>query len=142
MSRRYTEAMKDILRRLSWFFVVSVFLAYGAFLFAGSTIQTNAYDTAHIVQVRDLIAPGVHHLTGMVMVPETCSEISVTNEKISESTYKLVFRTWNEPAVKCIKDETPRVFRSVVFAPGAGVHFIGTLDGEPLTIVVYQEKAR
>ncbi|MCE9541718.1 hypothetical protein K8R03_04160 [Candidatus Kaiserbacteria bacterium] len=130
--------MADMVRRLSWFFVVSVCVSYCFFLFTGSAIRAKASDVAHIVQIRDTIAPGVHHLTGMVMVPETCSELAVSTESISATTYKLQFSLWNEPSVECIQDETPRVFHTVVFAPATGVQFIGLLEENPLTLVVNQ----
>lgn len=133
--------MKGMIQRLSWFFVVSVLVAYSFFLFTGSAINAKAVDATHIVQVRDSVQPGVHHLTGMVMVPESCAELSVSTEAITDTTYMLQFKLWNEPSVPCVKDDTPRVFHATVFAPAAGVEFVGALEDEPLTIVVYPEVA-
>ena len=127
-----------MIRRLVWFFVISCVVAYAVFLAAGSSIQAQAIDASRIVKIRDSLNPGVHHLSGIVMVPTTCSELSVRTEQLSIDTYQIIFTTWKEPAIECITDDTARPFRAVVFAPAAGVHFVATLDDSPLDLAVYQ----
>ncbi|MBV9158978.1 MAG: hypothetical protein JO019_00050 [Candidatus Kaiserbacteria bacterium] len=133
--------MGDIVRRLVWFFFVSGVLAYSVFLIGGGFINAQAVSASRIVSVRDELQPGVHHLSGMVMVHSTCAQLSVSDTELSSSTIQLNFTTWMEPSVPCVEEDTPRAFRSVVFAPAAGVQFLGSLDGDPLTIVVVHEKA-
>ena len=88
------------------------------------------------VIVRDELGQGVHHLSGMVMVPSSCDQLSVRVEPRSDITFVLVFRTWREPSTDCILDETPRYFRAILFAPSTGVGFSATLDGLGFPIVV------
>ena len=132
----HTGAMADILRRLFWFGVVSTAVAYGVFLIAGSTINARAIDASHIAVIRDVLDPGAHHLSGMVMVHATCAQLSVRSEQAGEGLYHLEFKTWEEPNVECSREDTPRSFRAVVFAPAAGVKFVATLDGESIPIVI------
>lgn len=127
--------MSELFRHLVWFFVVASAVAYSIFLVAGSFITASAVDATHIVQARDELAPGEHHLSGIVMVPTTCTELSVRTEKISDTVYNLAFSTWQEPSVECKIDDTPRSFRAILFAPAAGIQIVGTLDGSPLTVV-------
>lgn len=135
--------MSELIRHLVWFFLIASAVAYAIFLTAGSFITAQAIDATHIVQARDELAPGEHRLSGIVMVPTTCTELSVRTEKLSDTEYNLAFTTWEEPSVNCKVDDTPRAFHAILFAPAAGIHIIGTIDGAPLTIVaipVYRGK--
>ncbi len=127
--------------RLVWFFIVACAIAFIMLFVGGYTIRAQAVDESRIVSVRDSLAPNTHYLSGIVMVRKTCAQLSVRTEKVSETVYSLVFTTWDEPSVPCALEDTPRNFHAVVFAPAAGVHFIGSLDGEPLSIAVYQSLA-
>jgi hypothetical protein len=130
--------MGELLRRCVWFFIVASAIAYSVFLVAGSFISAQAIDASHIVQVRDALAPNVHNLSGMVMVPTTCTQLSVRTEQVSPFVYQLVFSTWKEPSVQdCENDEVPRAFRAVLFAPATGVDITATLDGAPLTLALF-----
>jgi hypothetical protein len=130
--------MLDIVRRMVWFFIVACAVAYIIFLVLGSTIQARAFDESRVVLIRDSLAVGAHYLSGIVMVPRTCSQLSMSYEKVSDALYSLDFTTWDEPSVPCKTEETPRSFRSVVFAPSTGISFIGALDGKPLQLSVIQ----
>ncbi len=134
--------MSDMVSRLVWFFCAACLGSYAIFLLAGSTIHAHAVDQSRIVEVRDVLKPHMHALSGMVMVPKTCDQLTITTEEISPTTHKLVFTTWQLPSVPCKVEDVPRAFRAVVLAPAAGIEFIATLDEMPLTVVVYQEKAR
>ncbi len=129
--------MGDLIRRLVWFFIVASAIAYAIFLAAGTVIRTQALEASHIANVRDSLEPGSHHLSGIVMLPSTCSELSVRTEQIAEAAFMLVFTTWEEPSIDCEHTDTPRPFHAVVFGPAAGVTFSATLDGEPLDVAVY-----
>jgi hypothetical protein len=129
--------MGDMLRRLVWFFIVSGAISYVLFLAIGSAINAEAIGKTRVVVIRDSLKPGVHYLAGMVMVHSNCAELSVTSAQLSPDTYQLKFSTWDEPSLSsCIEEDTPRAFRSVVFAPSAGVNFVATLNDEPIVIVV------
>lgn len=128
--------MSEIVLRLVWFFVASCAVAYMVFLIAGHMIRTEAAEIGNTVLVRDALQPGVHHLSGMIFVPSTCSELTVKSEKIGDTLYELRFSTWETPVVKCAKEEVPRAFSAIVFAPSTGIHFVASLDGVTLPIVV------
>ena len=130
--------MFDTLRRLVWFFIVASAISYGVFLISGTAIKAQALDDSRIVSVRDSLKPGVHYLSGMVMVHRTCADLAVRYEKVEEGLYKLIFTTWEDPSIPCATDDTPRAFRAAVAAPAAGVTFIGSLDDEPLQLSIYQ----
>jgi len=128
--------MGAILSRTIWFFVVASLLAYATYLVAGSIVSAQASGENAPVIVRDELGKGVHHLSGMVMVPTPCDQLSVRVEPVSAVQYVLVFRTWREPSVDCTEDEVPRYFRAILFAPSTGIGFNATLDGIGFPIVV------
>lgn len=128
--------MIDALMRLVWFFCIACAISYLVFLIAGANIRAQALDASRIVLVRDSLKPNVHYLSGIVMARSTCAQISVRSVQVSDTTYRLVFTSWEEPSVACVQEDTPRSFRAVVFAPAAGIHFTGSLDDEPLQLAV------
>lgn len=128
--------MVDMVRRLVWFGVVSTAFAYVFFLVIGSIVHAQAARAYDPVLVRDEVGPGIHRLSGMVMVPSRCDQLSVHTDALSSTTYTLRFTTWREPSVTCEDEEIPRAFREVVFAPAAGVQFIATLNGRSLSVAV------
>jgi len=130
--------MIEFFRRLVWFFIVAAILAYAVFLVGGTIVQERAIADTRVVVVRDFLKVGEHHLSGMVMVPSSCTQLITKAVQISESAFQLKFSTWEEPYTKCKKEDTPRAFRTIVFAPSVGVEFSATLDGAPLTISVVQ----
>ncbi|MBI5644983.1 hypothetical protein HY970_02685 [Candidatus Kaiserbacteria bacterium] len=135
--------MSDMVRRLAWFLVASSLIAYSVFLIAGGLIRAQASDASRIVMVRDYSEPGVHHLSGMAMVPKTCTDLFVATEQISPTRFALHFTTWEHPSIDCATEDTPRAFEAIVFAGSVGVQFVGDLEGDPLTVVVvpvYQKK--
>ncbi len=128
--------MGAIFSRMVWFFVVASLLAYATYLVVGNIAQAEASGENLPVVIRDELGKGVHHVSGMVMVPTPCDQLSVRTEAISNDTFVLVFRTWREPSVDCTEEETPRYFRALLFAPSTGVAFTATLDGSSLPILV------
>ncbi len=128
--------MGDVVRRLVWITLVSCAIAYAVFLAAGSALHADAESASRDVFVRDVVGVGVHHLSGMVMVPKTCMELFVKVEQVSDTVYKLGFSMWEQPSIACKEDESPRAFNTIVFAPSIGVTFIGALEKEPLNLYV------
>ncbi len=129
--------MGDVIRRLVWFFIVSSAVAYGSFLLIGSAIHADAARERGAIIIRDELARGVHHLSGMIVVSSTCQQVTVRGDKVGAFAYRLAFSTWDEPSVACAKEETPRVFRATIFAPSVGVDFKATLDDIDVPIAVY-----
>ena len=128
--------MGAIFSRMVRFTVVAGLLSYAAFLVVGSVAQAQASGEDLPVLIRDELGVGEHHLSGMIMVPSPCDQLSVRTQEISRSSYLLVFRTWHEPSVNCPAEETPRYFRTLLFAPSTGVEFAATLDNHTLPIIV------
>lgn len=128
--------MFDLIRRLVWFALAASTLSYAGLLFAGNFVSAQAARAYDPTLVRDEIELGAHHLSGMVMVPATCDELSMRIEQVDTFTYALRFSTWREPSVPCTEEETPRAFREVLFAPSAGIHIIATLDERALPIAI------
>ncbi|MSU73696.1 hypothetical protein EXS56_00990 [Candidatus Kaiserbacteria bacterium] len=128
--------MGSILSRMLWFFVVASLLSYATYLVVGNIAHAQASGENLPTLIRDELGKGVHHLSGMVMVPTPCDQLSVRTEAVSNHTFVLVFRTWREPSVNCPAEETPRYFRALLFAPSTGVEFAATLDGAGFPVVV------
>lgn len=134
--------MDEALRSAGWICIVAVVGAYATFLVAGSVMHAKDSGTANPVIIRDHISKGEHHISGMIVVPQTCDLLTLVVKKMDESTYQLAFATWSEPSVTCLKQESPRVFNTVVFAPSIGVRFTATLDGKLLDTAVYPTLAK
>ncbi len=128
--------MAELLRRFVWIAFVCAAIAYGSYLALGSAVEAEASGANVPVLIRDKVAPGEHHLSGMLMVSSVCDELSVRTEYIDKATYALRFKTWRDPAVECEGGQTPRAFNAVLFAPAAGVQFIATLDDRSFPIAV------
>ena len=128
--------MGAILSRMLWIFVVASILAYATYLVAGTIVQAYASGENRPVLIRDELGAGVHHLSGMIMVPTPCYQLSVRTQEIAKDAFALVFRTWPEPSVECADEEVPRYFRAILFAPATGITFIATIDEITLPIIV------
>src|SRR6185369_2721836 len=99
--------MSGIFSRMSWFIVLAVVISYPAYLVAGNIAHAQASKQNEPVLVRDELGTGVHHLSGMIMVPSSCDQLSVRTESSSKAVYRLIFRTWRDPSVECLPDEMP-----------------------------------
>jgi len=133
--------MEGALARAAWFIVGAIIIAYLSYLIAASFVGAQAAGLNMPIAIRDDLQPNKHQLSGMVMVPSPCDELTLKTEQISETMYELNFTTWREPSVTCADDSTPRAFRTVLFAPSAGVNFVATLDNVALPIAVIPEIA-
>lgn len=128
--------MGAIFSRMLWFLVVASLVAYATYLALGTIVNAQASGENDPVIIRDELGQGVHHLSGMLMVPSRCDQLSVRVESASDVQYVLVFRTWRDPSVDCTEDEIPRYFRAILFAPSTGIGFNATLDGIGFPVVV------
>ncbi|MEK7133893.1 MAG: hypothetical protein AAB804_02385 [Patescibacteria group bacterium] len=125
-----------MLLRMMWFTAISVVISYGIYLLVGNTLYARASGAYEPILVRDVIGPGSHYLSGMIMVPTPCDELYVRTHAVSSTTFLLSFKTWREPSVSCTEDRTPRPFHATLFGPATGVNFGATLDGVGQPIVV------
>jgi len=130
------RCMGDVIRRMAWFIVVAIIVSYATYLAIGSTINAQAASIAGPVAIRDVLGPGAHHLSGMVMVPSSCYQLSEQTQTLSSAAFDLTFTTWQDPAIGCSGDQVPRQFHETLFAPATGVDFYATLDGANLPIEV------
>ncbi len=121
---------------MAWFTIVAIALSYSSYLLAGGVINARASGLYEPILIRDVLGQGSHNLSGAVMVPTPCDQISVRTLALSTTAYMLNFETWREPSVDCGNAETPRVFHAILFAPSVGIEFGATLDGVGLPIVV------
>ena len=126
-----------MIRHVAWFSVLACAVAYAIFLFSGSAMHAGAERVAAPILVRDVLEPGVHHLSGMIQVDSTCKEVVLHTNKVDTFTYALSFSTWEEPSIPCPRETVIRVFNATVFAPAVGVDFLATLDEIPLNIAVF-----
>ena len=125
-----------MLWRLAWFGVAASAVSFSGFLVAGNIAHDRAAGISQPVMIRDVFGRGVHHLSGMIMVPTPCDELFVHTQAVSSTTFMLFFNTWHEPSIDCAQNETPRPFHETFFAPAAGITFVATLDGAGLPIAV------
>lgn len=132
----------DVVRQAVWYTLVSIFAVYGFFLIVGTYSRTKMVTRQEPMHVRDSysVETRAHTLSGYVMVPTACDQLTVSTQEVAPATYMLKFSTWRETSVDCKKDEpVSRSFRAVVAAPAVGSHFVATLNGTSLPIVVYFE---
>ena len=127
--------MGYVVTRFVWFLIIASVIAFGSLYIIENYILSN-YGTAPKVLVRDVIKPGEHSLSGMIMVPSLCDWLAVETSQIEEKTYELTFKTWKEPYRDCEHASVPRFFQATVFGPATGINFVATLDGKPLLISV------
>lgn len=129
----------DIVRRLVWFAIVATAAFFAIFVVLGD-FATSAWSN-NTTAIRDVVSPGTHTLSGMVVLPLSCDELSVTTNQASPTLYQILFQTWQDPSIQCESSPTPRLFQTIVFAPSAGVSFAASLDGKSLPITVLPEQA-
>ncbi len=135
-SNRYTERMTEVLRRVFAFIAAASVIAYLVLLIVGANIYARAEERTQTVWVRDQISPNTHRISGVITVPSSCTELTVKTEALSPFLFKLKFVTWEHPNTECLHEPVKKEFYEIVFAPAVGVHFIATLDGEPVPIIV------
>ena len=129
--------MPDVIGRILWIIFAAGTISYSTFLLTGSAVNAKASGVQAPVVVRDSLERGKHNLNGMLTVSSGCDQLTLHVDPQGNWVYALTFTTWEEPAVACGKEPTPRVFQTTVFAPSVGVRFIATLDGESIPLAVY-----
>jgi len=127
--------MGDMMRRMVWFAIVLTAASFAIFAVLGNFAISSAENEGPVL-IRDVVTPGVHNLSGMILLPLSCDELSTQSKPVSSTTYQLIFETWQDPSIACPEEPTPREFKTVIFAPQTGVTFFATLDGQGFPIQV------
>lgn len=130
--------MANIIRDLIWFAVVAAAATFAIFVVLGSEVTAHAQDPGPAV-FHDVISPGAHQLSGIVLVPYACDELTVQPEKIAGAEYELVFTTWKDPSIACPETPTARGFETVLFAPSLGITIIAALDSQAMPVRLVTE---
>src|SRR5262249_217502 len=125
--------MDDALKRAGWIVVLVIAGSYLTFLSADYIFNRTTASATPIVPL-DIQGDNEHHMTGVVLVPSTCDEISVATEDLGNDSFSLNFSTWEEPSVNCFKAPAERVFDTVLFAATSSVHFVATVDKQEVPI--------
>jgi hypothetical protein len=119
-----------------WFIAAGSIVAFAALTFAGKLAYSSASGEFEPALVRDVSGHGVHQLYGIILVSNTCDQLSGRLLQVSTSTYEVSFSTWREPSTPCSEERTPRAFHEALFAPPQGVSFVATLNGLPFPIAI------
>jgi hypothetical protein len=130
------NGMGEVTARIVWVAILSCSFAYVFYLLFGGLFIAPP-KPQHVV-IRDALAAGEHVVSGMVMVPTPCDELTVRTGILSPTIYTLELTTWQDPSITCPQNETPRSFSTVTFAPAFGVQFIVFLDGKTVPFDVTQ----
>lgn len=133
---RYTTHMGEVVRRMFTFSIAACAVAYVVYFLAGASIYAQAEAKQKTVWVRDQISPSAHHISGLVTVKNSCTELTEKAEQLSPLLYRLTFTTWEHPNTECTDYPVQKQFYDIIFAPAVGVHFIATLDGRSLPLIV------
>ncbi|MBI4068236.1 hypothetical protein HY413_02410 [Candidatus Kaiserbacteria bacterium] len=126
-----------MLVRLTLFTVTAIAIAYAAHMFFGSIIFAAAEEDASAIVLRDIYKNERHELSGIVMVPSTCHDLTVRAKDIDARSTAIILETWEQPfASACDKAPTPRAIHVTAFGP-EGLDLRGMQDGAwvPLTII-------
>ena len=121
--------------RMLVFVVCATLMAVAAQLYFGSIIFASSKEEVQKIVLRDVYQKETHELSGMVMVPSDCHDLSVRAREVDADTTALIFETWADPTRECEQSATPRAVRSVVFGP-ADLEFRALLDGEWISLRV------
>jgi hypothetical protein len=127
---------KNMVSRLIVFAVFASLAAFATHLFFGSVIFAAAEEETQKIVLRDVYSDEMHQLSGMVVVPSECHDLSVRVKDFDANVIFLLFETWEQPYLQtCEKAQTPRAVHVSVFAPDT-VLFRGMLDNEPIPLTI------
>lgn len=125
-----------MVRSLLLYAVLLGIIAYIIFLVFGNLVSAQIANDLKKVTVHDALGPGMHTLTGMVMVPTGCHRLFARTQEIDRENYLLLFNTWMDSAAVCNSDSVPRRFALTLFAPPVGVAFQATLNDIPIPLEI------
>lgn len=134
--------MLDVVRRLVWSAVTAVVVTYAGLLLIGGAMEVYANAVMRPPTIiRDRVSPGMHQLSGTLMVHNSCDDLLQSADKLSDTQYQIVFQTWREPSTPCTTGDIPRTFNATVFAPAFGINITAQLDNAQIPIAVIREIA-
>jgi len=127
--------------RIIWFGIVASMLAIASHFFFGSVFAAGISGSDVVVLQHSYKASeNKHELTGMILVPSTCHDLTVRSRDVDANTVALIFETWEKPyAEDCVEEVEPRAFSVVAFAPKE-IDFMAVMDGSWLPISVISAK--
>ncbi len=117
--------MSEVLGRIFWLCAFSVGFAYIFSVLFGGVFEVRKQPA---IIMHDVLGAGMHAISGVIMVPSPCTELSVKTIKVSPTVYTLQFQTWEDPSVDCAQVETERTFNTTTYAPAVGIQFLVYLD--------------
>lgn len=135
------SSARDIAHHLFWTAVMLIVTGYAFVLIVHTQAAASVLQLRPIL-VRDAVYPGVHQLSGSIEVPLSCDELISHVEKVSDTSFRIIFETWQNPSLICYRAQTSRDFQIVAFAPSTGISFAATLDGKPLRIAVVESRTQ
>ena len=130
--------MSEVMWRVLWIACAAVFVAYGSYLFFGSSLSAVTDELEGTIVSVDSISAGKHVLRGVIVIPSECHGVSVKVRQLIPTLYHLNFETWQEPYRDCTHVPVLHSFETTVFAPSIGVTFVASLDGKVLQMHVIE----
>jgi hypothetical protein len=104
--------------------------------FGGKIVEANATNIIIPIVIRDTPQKGAHILSGSIVVPSSCNELSAHILEVSTSSFVITLSTWQDPTVTCTHNKVSKWFQTVAFAPKKGVAFAAKLDGSYIPMVI------
>lgn len=126
---------------LLWSFMTltafTIVLSYGAYIFFGSIVRAEIEEPLTRVEVYDFIdtSTKTHRLSGIIMVPTRCHNLSVKTKELEPGTFHVYFSSFGD-FHGCADDPQPLSFREYVKAPLVGTEFTASLDWRPMEFVI------
>lgn len=104
--------------RLTFFIVFAALVAGAAHLFFGSIISAAAQEEASTIVLKDAFKNGTHELSGIVMVPSNCHDLTVRTKDVTHTVSAVIFETWEQPFIAdCDRTPSPRAVQAILFGP-------------------------
>ena len=123
--------------RLTFFFVFAILTALVSHIFFGSIIFAAAQQEASAIVLKDAYKRGTHELSGIVMVPSSCHDLTVRTKDVTQTMSAIIFETWEQPFLTgCDRSPNPRSVQAIIFG-SEHLDIRAIYDGEwaPLTLV-------
>ena len=130
--------MSEVMWRVLWITCAAIFVAYGSYLFFGSSLSAVTDELEGSIVSVDAVSAGKHVLKGVIVIPSECHGVNIKVRQLVPTVYHLDFETWQEPYRDCAHVPVLHSFETIVFAPSLGVTFVASLDGKVLNMHVIE----
>lgn len=125
--------------RLTFFIVFAVLVAGASHIFFGSIIFAAAQEGASAIVLKDEFKNGTHELSGIVMVPSSCHDLTVRTKDVTHTMSAVIFETWEQPFIaNCDRSPSPRSVQAVLFG-AENLDIRAIYDGEWVPIQLVSE---